>query len=139
MEIEVCCGKAEYKSGTNQEVGKIWQKEWDQGGRGRFFFFSVQSSVKGSVSMNLGGRDRVVITRLTLGHCAPNHGLAMTGEHADGECVCEEAETVNHYVNRYDVMHQISPRVNHRSFIEALAQWGAHQHCRLCDDIPSLH
>lgn len=36
--------------------------------------FSVQSPVQSSLSMKLRGRDRVVITRLKLGHCAPNMG-----------------------------------------------------------------
>lgn len=40
--------------------------------------------------------DTVVITRLRLGHCALNHGLAMVGKHPDGKCSRGEEENVTY-------------------------------------------
>ena len=44
----------------------------------------------------MGRRDNVVITKLRLGYCALNPGLALVGKYPNGKCICGEAETLNH-------------------------------------------
>jgi len=65
---------------------RLWQTEWEKGNKGRRYF-PIQSTVKHSIKIGLGRRDSVVITRLRLGHCALNYGMAMVGKHLDGRCV----------------------------------------------------
>lgn len=43
--VQVQYGKAEYKSLNQQEIARSWQKEWEQGSKGRFYF-SIQPATR---------------------------------------------------------------------------------------------
>ncbi len=84
-------------------IKQIWQKEWKEGIKGRHYF-SVQPSLMHTSFTRLERRDSVVITRLRLGHCALNYGLARVGKHLDGRCLCGELETVKHVVMDCEIL-----------------------------------
>ena len=50
-------------------IAKLWQKEWEEENKGRFYF-SIQPANTVTHVKYKNGQGNVVITRLRLGHCA---------------------------------------------------------------------
>ncbi len=86
-----------------KKIKQIWQKEWEEGIKGKHYF-SIQPTLMHTSFTRLERRDSVVITRLRLGHCALNYGLARVGKHLDGRCLCGELETVKHVVMDCEIL-----------------------------------
>uniref|UniRef100_A0A8C2KZI6 Uncharacterized protein n=1 Tax=Cyprinus carpio TaxID=7962 RepID=A0A8C2KZI6_CYPCA len=97
VELEVMFGRVECKSIIQERTMKLWQKEWNEGYKGRHYY-SVQPTVGRNLNTTLERKESVILTRLRLGHCALNFGLARVGKHPDGRCRCGQEETVNHVI-----------------------------------------
>lgn len=96
IDVEVALSKTEIKVIIAKQIQEIWQKEWNEGTKGRHFY-CIQGKV-GSERRRFGNRkEDVLVTRMRIGHCLLNQCLQRIGKHENGNCdKCGLAETVEH-------------------------------------------
>lgn len=98
IEIKIKISKSEVKNIIAKETGRMWQREWDNGEKGRHMH-NIQGCVGGTRNKFGNRRNDVVITRLRAGHCLLNQYKFRIGKHETGCCdKCGKIETLEHVI-----------------------------------------
>lgn len=98
--MEVAFSKAESKAKIRNNIMKEWQKQWDEGKKGRHLY-NIKQVVGRMKSIGRHTREHIIISRLRLGHTGLNKTMHLLKKHPSGMCECGmEEETAEHVISQ---------------------------------------
>ncbi|XP_037531828.1 uncharacterized protein LOC119409038 [Nematolebias whitei] len=98
ISFTVRMSNSEGKSKVKEELKKIWQRRWDEGLTGRWFY-KIQKAVGRKRRGRRSRKEERIITRLRFGHTGLNYSLFKIQKHKNGKCeYCEKFETIEHVI-----------------------------------------